>query len=297
MEADLDIRLLRAFVTVSETGTVSRAADRLARTQAAVSMQLQRLEAEVGAQLLKRSPRGVTLTEAGEILLAYARKTIALGEDARRQIAGRKLVGRVRLGIVEDLAVTRLPSIIADFRRRHPSVEIELTSSSSAELSRALVEGRCDVVMADPARFAEAPKAHLSRQLVWCASRMLEFDPQSELPLIMFDGSCSWQDRMLASLAEAGVRWRIGGTRLDLRGADRRIACRPRHRRPAQEGVPADCENVQGKLWAALGADGRFRRLSRRQPAAARRRAGDLPRSRLRILDRCLRVSPDITES
>ena len=91
MEADLDVRLLRAFVTVSETGTVSRAADRLARTQAAVSMQLQRLEAEVGAQLLKRSPRGVTLTEAGEILLAYARKTIALGEDARRQIAGRKL--------------------------------------------------------------------------------------------------------------------------------------------------------------------------------------------------------------
>ena len=183
MEPDLDIRLLRAFVTVSETGTVSRAADRLARTQAAVSMQLQRLEAEVGAQFLRRSPRGVSLTEAGEILLAYARKTIALGEDARRQIAGRKLVGRVRLGIVEDLAITRLPSIIADFRRRHPLVEIDLTSASSAELSRALLDGRCDVVMADPARFAKAPKAHLSRQLVWCASRMLELDPQSELPL------------------------------------------------------------------------------------------------------------------
>jgi DNA-binding transcriptional LysR family regulator len=257
MEADLDARLLRAFVTVSETGTVSRAADRLARTQAAVSMQLQRLEAEVGAQLLKRSPRGVTLTEAGEILLAYARKTIALGEDARRQIAGRKLVGRVRLGIVEDLAVTRLPSIIADFRRRHPSVEIELTSSSSAELSRALFEGRCDVVMADPARFAEAPKAHLSRQLVWCASRMLEFDPQRELPLIMFDGSCSWQDRMLASLAEAGVRWRIGGRASTFAALIAALRAGLGVGLLLGEGVPADCENVQASygLPAAPTAD------------------------------------------
>ena len=246
MEPDLDIRLLRAFVTVSETGTVSRAADRLARTQAAVSMQLQRLEAEVGAQLLRRSPRGVSLTEAGEILLAYARKTIALGEDARRQIAGRKLVGRVRLGIVEDLAITRLPSIIADFRRRNPLVEIDLTSASSAELSRALLDGRCDVVMADPARFAKAPKAHLSRQLVWCASRMLELDPQSELPLIMFDGSCSWQDRMLVSLAGAGIGWRIGGRASTFAALIAALRAGLGVGLLLGEGVPADCENVQG---------------------------------------------------
>ena len=157
MPNDLDIHLLRAFVTVSETGTVSRAADRLARTQAAVSMQLQRLEGDVGVQLLRRSPRGVTLTQAGEILLAYARKTIALGEDARRQIAGLQLVGRIRLGIIEDLAVTRLPSLLADFRCRHPSIEIELMTCGSLELSRALQDGKCDIVMADPARFNTAP--------------------------------------------------------------------------------------------------------------------------------------------
>ena len=74
MDPDIDIRLLRAFVTVADTGTVSAAADKLARTQAAVSMQLQRLENEVGTQLLHRSSRGVTLTEAGEILLAFARR-------------------------------------------------------------------------------------------------------------------------------------------------------------------------------------------------------------------------------
>lgn len=246
MENDLDIRLLRAFVTIADTGTVSRAADRLARTQAAVSMQLQRLEEEIGAPLLRRSPRGVALTESGEILLAFARKTIAMAEDARRQIAGRKLVGRIRLGIVEDLAVTRLPSIIADFRRRHPLVEIELTSASSADLSRALSDGRCDIVMADPARFAMAPIWHLSKQLVWCASRIIAIEDDAELPLIMFEGSCSWQDRMLASLAEAGIAWCIGGRASTYASLISALRAGLGIGLLLQEGLPSDCRNLQG---------------------------------------------------
>ncbi|ASL48776.1 HTH-type transcriptional regulator YofA (plasmid) [Burkholderia sp. AD24] len=86
------------------------------------------------------------------------------------------LTGRVRLGIVEDLAVTRLPSVIADFRKRYPSVEIELTSSNSADLARAVVDGRSDIVIADAARFNIAPSSYLSHKLVWCASRMIEID-------------------------------------------------------------------------------------------------------------------------
>lgn len=245
MEADLDTRLLRAFVVVAETGTISRAADRLARTQAAVSMQLQKLEGDVGAALLSRSPRGVTLTEAGEILLGYARKTLAFGEDARRQIAGRRLVGRVRLAIVEDLAVTRLPPIIADFRRRHPSVEIELMSSSSSDLSRALIEDKCDIAIADPARFAKAPRAHLSLQLVWCASRMLELGPRDEIPLVLFQGSCSWQDRMIASLAQAGIAWRVGGSASTFAALIAGLRAGLGIGLLLQEGIPADCENVQ----------------------------------------------------
>jgi DNA-binding transcriptional LysR family regulator len=257
MQPDLDIHLLRAFVTVSETGTVSRAADRLSRTQAAVSMQLQRLEGDVGAQLLRRSPRGVALTEAGEILLAYARKTIALGEDARRQIAGRKLVGRVRLGIIEDLAVTRLPALLADFQRRHPSVEIELTTSSSVELSRAIQEGRCDIVMADPGRFNKAPIAHLSRQLVWCGSRMLDHTAEADLPIVMFEGFCSWQDRMLAALAEAGIAWRVGARASSFAALVAALRAGLGVGLLLQEGLPADCENLQGRynLPAAPSAD------------------------------------------
>ncbi len=84
---DLDSTLLRAFVTVAETGGVSTAAARLARTQAAVSMQLRRLEDDIGQRLLDRSPRGVQLTEAGHRLLPYAHTILGAGADARHALS------------------------------------------------------------------------------------------------------------------------------------------------------------------------------------------------------------------
>lgn len=247
MEPNFDIRLLKAFVAVSESGTVSRAAERLARTQAAVSMQLQRLELDLDAQLLVRSSRGVTLTDAGETFLAYARKTIALGEDMRRQLVGKKLMGRVRLGMLEDLAVTRLPLAIADFRRRHPSVEIDLTSSNSAELAKTLVDGRNDIVVADPARFTVTPSSFLSRQLIWCASRMIEIEEADPLPLVMFEGSCSWQDRMISLLAEAGLEWSVGCRVSTFAALIAALRAGLGVALLLPEGLPSDCENIAGK--------------------------------------------------
>jgi DNA-binding transcriptional LysR family regulator len=210
METSYDLRLLRMFVAVAETGTMSKAADRLARTQAAVSMQLQRIERELESELFKRSSRGVTLTPAGERFLAYARKVIALTDDMQRGLIDNHLIGRIRLGLLEDLAFTHLPIALAQFRQQHPSVEIELISSNSAQLARMFSQGDLDVVIADPARFTQAPVSHILYQLVWCASRLLEVDDDKPLPVVLFTTSCSWQDRMIALLAEKGIEWRVG---------------------------------------------------------------------------------------
>lgn len=210
MAVNFDIRLLRMFIAVAETGVVSKAAERLARTQAAVSMQLQRIEQDLNTQLLERSSKGVALTDAGKSFLAYARKTVALMEDMQRGLTDQRLAGRVRVGMFEDLAVTRLPTALAEFRRKHPHVEIELTSSYSKELARMLTEGRADLVIADPARFTVPPQSCISRRLVWSASRLIDVEEKVSLPLILFDTECSWQDRMLSALAEAGTAWHTG---------------------------------------------------------------------------------------
>ncbi len=258
MALNVDMHLLRAFITVSEVGSISRAADRLARTQAAVSMQLQRLEKELDANLLRRSTRGVSLTDAGEILLAYARKAMASGEQLRRQINGSKVEGRINLGMVEDLAVTRLPTLLAEFRNRFPLVELDLSSGNSSDLSQSLKEGRCDLVIADPARFTSTPALFYSRQLVWCASRMLDLDDDAELPLVMFDALCSWQDRMLTGLAEANRRWRATchvSTPSALTAALRAglgVSVL------MHESVPADCQIIDGQVGLPVAPRAEF---------------------------------------
>ncbi len=210
MDVTFDIRALKAFVVVAEAGAVSKATDSLARTQAAISMQLQKIERDLSAKLFERSPRGVVLTRDGEEFLGYARKILALTEDMQRGLADRRLSGRLRLGIFEDLAVTRLPLILAQFRQNHPLAELELTSSYSTDLARQLNDARCDMVIADPSSFDVPPRCHISHQLVWCASRLMELDEAQPLPLIMTDLTCSWQDRMISLLAENNISWRVG---------------------------------------------------------------------------------------
>lgn len=210
MDVSFDIRALRAFVAVAEAGAVSKATDSLARTQAAISMQLQKIERDLGAKLFERSPRGVVLTRDGEDFLGYARKILALTEDMQRGLADKRLSGRLRLGIFEDLAVTRLPLILAQFRQNHPLAEVELLSSYSSDLARHLNDTRCDIVIADPSSFTAPPRCRISHQLVWCASRLMDVDETKPLPLILFDTTCSWQDRMISLLAEHNIAWRVG---------------------------------------------------------------------------------------
>ncbi|QND52951.1 LysR family transcriptional regulator [Phyllobacterium sp. 628] len=257
MELNLDPHLLRALVVVAETGTVSGAAERLSRTQAAISMQLKRLEVDLGTQLLTRTSRGVTLTDSGQILVAYARKLIALGDDARQQIEGRQLVGRVRLGLIEDLVATRLPILLAEFRKRFPQVELDLITAHSGELSQSLQTEKLDMVIADPSRFASVPFFHWSRQLVWSGSRMIDVGEGDAIPLIVFEGSCTWQDKTTVAFAAAGVAWSVA-CRVSSYGAlIGALRAGLGYSLMLPESVPSDCETIDAdqRLPAAPSAD------------------------------------------
>ncbi|MEX3764209.1 LysR substrate-binding domain-containing protein [Paraburkholderia phenoliruptrix] len=209
MTRDLDSSLLRTFVTVAETGAVGVAASRLARTQAAVSMQLRRLEEDLGQRLLDRSPRGVHLTEAGHLLLPYAHAILGAGADARRALCAGQVSGTVRLGMLEDIAVGRLPRALRRFSIAYPRVALEIVVDSSTALSKRLADGGLDVAVADPALVAGTPLFAWTQPLFWVGARGYVREAEAALPVVAFGGPCLWQQHVLTALRRAGIGWRI----------------------------------------------------------------------------------------
>src|SRR5258708_34162976 len=136
MAKDLEIALLRAFVTAVRSGSISRAAAALGHTQPALSQQLRKLESAVGRPLLYRSPSGVSPTRAGEELLPYAERILALSAQALTD-TGRALTGHCGVGLLEDLAASQLPQPLADLARLHPGATLQGLSLSNAALREA----------------------------------------------------------------------------------------------------------------------------------------------------------------
>ena len=143
----LDLELLRSFVSVVDSGGFTRAGERVHRTQSTVSQQIKRLEDDVGQPLLNRNGKDVTPTEAGERLLSYARRLLALAEEARDVMARPESEGAVRLGIPEDFAAYRLAKLLATFSRSRPGLRLDVRADQSTYL-------RCS--SATPARRARS---------------------------------------------------------------------------------------------------------------------------------------------
>ena len=143
----LDIDLLRAFATLVDTGSFTRTGELLGRTQSAVSVQIKRLEDQVGARLCDRSGRNVVPTPVGEQLLGYARRILSINDEAVGRLVMPPVRGTVRLGTAEEFAAQFLSDILAEFSRSFPTVTPEITVDSSAVLQSGVEAGLFDLVL------------------------------------------------------------------------------------------------------------------------------------------------------
>src|SRR4249920_1765433 len=134
MTALLDFDQLRTFIAIAETGSFTRAADIVHKTQSAVSMQMKRLEERLDRAIFARDGRASKLTEDGERLLDYAQRIVKLNAEAVNTIANAALSGRVRLGVPDDYADRYLPEIMARFSRSHPEVELTVLCEPTVQL-------------------------------------------------------------------------------------------------------------------------------------------------------------------
>src|SRR6201995_1596669 len=143
----LDLELLKSFVSVVDAGGFTRAGERVHRTQSTVSQQIRRLEEDLGQTLLNRNGKDVTLTEPGERLLSYARRLLALAEEARDVVAQPGHEGAVRLGLPEDFAAYRLAKLLASFSRARPNLRLDVRADQSIPLKRDLERGDLDLAL------------------------------------------------------------------------------------------------------------------------------------------------------
>jgi DNA-binding transcriptional LysR family regulator len=142
----MEMTQLEFFLQVIAEGSFSKAADAVGRTQPAVSIAIRRLEEEVGAPLFDRSQKTPTLTETGAVIQDYARRILALRDQARGAVSELRALrrGLVRVGANESTSLYLLPQVILAFRERHPEVKVEIYRHVSERLPREVIQGNVD---------------------------------------------------------------------------------------------------------------------------------------------------------
>ncbi|AQZ51821.1 LysR family transcriptional regulator [Martelella mediterranea] len=208
----LDNDILRTFVAIAETGSFSGAAERVFRTPSAVSMQIKRLEEVVGASLFVRDSRSVRLTRSGETLLSYARRMLALSNEAMSRFRHPDMHGVVRLGATDDIGERVLPTVLKRFAEAFPSVMVDVTIDNSNGLAQRLREQRLDLTLLNsgdlPGR-DEDGELIMRERLVWVGAKCGTAYLKEPLPVSMWEQSCCWRHEAVRKLAEAGRPYRV----------------------------------------------------------------------------------------
>lgn len=206
MTPSLDSDLLRTFLAVAEAGSVTGGARRINRSQSATSLQIKQLESVVGRPLLRRHGRGVVLTSVGERLLPAARQVTSALDATLAGLRDDGLAGRLRIGLPDDYGRSALPRIVADFARRHPGVELEVTCALGDGFRNALRAGVLDVAVHELPEAPRGVELLRTEQLIWMTSRFHDPAAQDPLPVALFDRACWWRDAALDDLAASGRR-------------------------------------------------------------------------------------------
>lgn len=221
----LDIDLLRTFIAVAEAGTFTGAAERVLRTQAAVSQQVARLESALDKKLFERTTRSLALTAEGELLLGYARRMVNLNHEAVLHVTGVEASGVLRLGVCEDIIPRLLPRLLARFTAIHPQVELILHTNLSTQLKDMLNRGELDIVIAK----RDGPTAMDGRviwrePLVWVAAKDYKLEKGVQLPLVLLPQPCSYRELALQTLREANLPHTITCTSHSIMGLQAAVA-------------------------------------------------------------------------
>lgn len=222
LRPNLDMDVLRTFVTGFELGSFAKAAERLGRSQSAISTQLRKLEDQVGQALVQKAGRGLSLTTAGESLHSYAKRILELNDEAVDMLRSADVEGWVRLGLPQDFAEAWLPVVLGRFARANPKVRVEVRAERNANLLERTMKGELDLALVWGGD-AAAPHAEVLAELPFSWIGRPDWggfaSPGTEpLPLVAFESPCVFRTIGVAALDQAGIPWRLVFTSPSLAG-------------------------------------------------------------------------------
>ena len=209
MIRNIDVDLLRAFLTIYEAGSFSHAAERLGRTQSTISQQIKKLEDILGREVFLRNNRSVSLTTEGEVLLSYARRMIALNDEVFGRISKPDISGTVRLGAPEAFAAHHLPDILVQFAKSHPNVGLEVHCDLSHHLADDFERGELDLILIKRDNKTKIYGNKVWREgLVWAGQGKEQFKMGDTLPLVLSPNPCVYRSKMIDILDKKKIKWK-----------------------------------------------------------------------------------------
>ena len=208
MPRNLDLTALRSFVTVAETGGVTKAAQQLHLTQSAVSMQLKRLEVSLDQPLLDRSGRGVALTNQGEQLLSYGRRMLALNDEVMARMTDDAFEGEINFGVPADIVFPNIPHVLQRFDREYPRVRVNLFSSNTRKLKAMIESGDIDLILTTEDECSAHGETISRQRLVWAGAPGGTAFRARPLRLA-FEHACLFRPWVQRALDGCGIAWEM----------------------------------------------------------------------------------------
>jgi DNA-binding transcriptional LysR family regulator len=205
----MDTITLQCFLAVAETGSFTKAAQRVGRTQSAISQQMTKLENLLGKSLLVRG-KTFALTPEGDIFLGYARQIFALHREAMDRFKEPELEGEVRFGLPENFASVYLSDVLADFSRIHPRILLNIECDLTLTLFDRFKRKEFDLVLVKMNRPEDFPNGLdvWSEPLKWVGDSSV-IDSQKPVPLVLSPQPCVYRASAIKALEEAGRSWRL----------------------------------------------------------------------------------------
>jgi DNA-binding transcriptional LysR family regulator len=244
MARNLDLTALRSFTAIADAGGVTRAAAQLNLTQSAVSMQLKRLETQLGLELFDRSGRSLALTAPGEQLLAYARRLLSLNDEAWGRMTGQAFEGELTLGVPQDIMYPQIPRVLRQFAREYPRVKVLLTSDLTVDLRHRFSRREIDVILTTEEDLGPDGETLVVQPLVWVGAeggqawraRPLRFGSTAR---------CVFRRTALDALERAGCPWELAVDSVSCSAVEVSVAADLAVFVQLASSIPARCEMIR----------------------------------------------------